>query len=80
MNDRGSSYVPPPRWRLDSSAEDFLARLTDAAYRVSLKHGFSGNFIDLQLELWSTLRNVVARQLSPRRPVASPLPAEAYVS
>jgi len=80
MSIPATSFVPPARLRLDTSAEDFLARLTDAAYRVSLKHGFSGNFVDLQLELWSTLRNVVARQLAPRRPTAAPLPAEAYVS
>jgi hypothetical protein len=80
MSDHASSFVSAPRWRLDNSAEDFLATVTDAAYRVSLKHGFSGNFVDLQLELWSTLRNVVARQLSPRRLVSDPLPAEAYLS
>ena len=46
--------------------EDFLARITDAAYRVALKHGFKGSFVDLQLELWSVLRDVVARHVSPR--------------
>jgi hypothetical protein len=80
MSIPASSVVQPARLRLDGSTEDFLATLTDAAYRVSLKHGFSGNFVDLQLELWSTLRNVVARQLAPRRPMTGPLPAEVYVS
>jgi hypothetical protein len=47
--------------RLSVPVEDFLARLTDAAYRVSLKHGFQGSFLDVQLELWSALRGVVAR-------------------
>jgi hypothetical protein len=80
MSTPAVSFVPSARLRLDTSAEDFLARLTDAAYRVSLKHGFSGSFVDLQLELWSTLRNVVARQVTPRRPSAEPLPTEEYFS
>lgn len=80
MSTPAASFAPSARLRLDTSAEDFLARLTDAAYRVSLKHGFSGSFVDLQLELWSTLRNVVARQVTLRRPSAEPLPAEDYVS
>jgi hypothetical protein len=65
MSTLASSRILPARLRLDSSAEDLLARLTDTAYRVSLKHGFSGNFLDLQLELWSALRQVLARQLAP---------------
>jgi hypothetical protein len=71
MKLQATSFVSPPRLRLDTSQEDFLARVTDAAYRVALKHGCKGSFIDLQLELWSVLRNVIAQHLS------RPLPASA---
>jgi hypothetical protein len=56
----------PAGLRLDAPAEEFLASLTDAAYRVALKHGFSGSFVDLQLELWSALRGVAASHLNVR--------------
>jgi hypothetical protein len=52
--------------RLDGTAEEFLATLTDAAYRVALKHNRGGNFLDLELELWAALRRVVASQVHVR--------------
>jgi hypothetical protein len=42
------------------ASERFLAELTDAAYRVALRHGFKGSFIDVELDLWKTLRLVLA--------------------
>jgi hypothetical protein len=39
-----------------AEAEDFLADLTDAVYRVALRHGFKGSFLEFELELWSALR------------------------
>jgi hypothetical protein len=50
--------------RLDSPAEDFVASLTEAAYHVALQHGFTGSFLDLQLDLWSALRGVAASHLN----------------
>ena len=47
----------------NNSTDDLVAELTDAAYRVALKHGFKGTFIDVQLELWAALRGVVLREL-----------------
>src|SRR5437773_1664981 len=32
--------------------EDFLARLAEAAYEVSLEHGFRDSFLDMQIGLW----------------------------
>jgi hypothetical protein len=52
--------------RLESSAEDFLAELTAAAYRVTLEYGLRGPFIDVELDLWRALRGVLRR----RRPGA----------
>ncbi|HEY7428109.1 MAG TPA: hypothetical protein VH682_28005 [Gemmataceae bacterium] len=41
--------------------EDLLAELTTAAYRVALRHGIKGAFIDVELELWRELRGVLDR-------------------
>jgi DnaK suppressor protein len=48
-----------------SSLAGFTAKLTDAAYAVALRHGVSGSWIDLQLDLWRVLTEVVARSESP---------------
>jgi len=60
------TFSAPTGLRLDAPAEEFLASLTDTAYRVVLKHGFTGSFVDLQLDLWSELRGVAASHLSVR--------------
>lgn len=62
----------PPRGlegpgHLGAATEEFLAQLTDAAYRVALKHKFQGCFVDVQLDLWAALRKVVAHDLAGRR-------------
>lgn len=41
--------------------EERLADLTDAAYRVLLQHRFCDAFIDLQNDLWRSLRHVARR-------------------
>jgi len=51
-----------------SSPEHFLAELTDAAYRVALRHGFKGSFLDVELDLWAALRSVLARDRHRPRP------------
>jgi hypothetical protein len=51
-----------------SSLASFTAKLTDAAYAVALRHGVSGSWIDLQLDLWRALTEAVERAESP--PVA----------
>jgi len=56
----------------NTDVEDFVARLTDAAYRVSLKHR-DGNFLDLQLELWSAVRGEVVSHLD-ARPLSAVVP------
>jgi hypothetical protein len=42
----------------ESAQEALLSRLTDAAYRVALRHGIKGPFIDF--ELWQKLREVLS--------------------
>jgi hypothetical protein len=47
------------------SPANFTAKLTDAAYSVALRHGVSGSWIDLQLDLWRVLTETVERGESP---------------
>jgi hypothetical protein len=35
--------------------DDVLARVTEAAYRVALRRGFRGAFLDLELGLWDAV-------------------------
>jgi hypothetical protein len=44
---------------LAPDGEAFLAALTRAAYDVALRHGVTGPFTDLELDLWHELREVV---------------------
>ena len=48
-----------------SSLASFTAKLTDAAYAVALRHGVSGSWIDLQLDLWRVLTDAVVRGEAP---------------
>ena len=51
-----------------SAFERFAAELTDAAYRVALRHGVVGSSVDLELELWRVLGEMV-RKWEQRLPV-----------
>lgn len=44
------------------SLPSFAADLTDAAYAIVLRHGFSDSWIDLQLELWRAFTATVAKR------------------
>jgi hypothetical protein len=46
----------------DSASEALLAELTEAAYAVALRHGISGPFIDVELDLWRALRGVLSER------------------
>jgi hypothetical protein len=41
-----------------TSSEDFLARITEAAYDVVLRQGLQRSFVDVELELWQKVRSV----------------------
>jgi hypothetical protein len=43
----------------DALLENFAAELTDAAYPIALKHGVRGSSLDLELEMWKKLSEVV---------------------
>jgi hypothetical protein len=49
----------------DASPAVLAAELTDVAYAVALRHGVSGWWIDLQLDLWAMLAQAVDRAESP---------------
>ena len=59
-----------------SEREEFLAELTDAAYRVALQHRFEGSFLDVELDLWKALRSAYA---SHRIPVVAAVPVHSHV-
>ena len=59
-----NAYRPAPGAG-HSSLASFTAKLTDAAYAVALRHGVSGSWIDLQLDLWRVLTEAVERGESP---------------
>jgi hypothetical protein len=39
----------------DARLENLVAKLTDAAYPVALRHGVRGSWVDLELDLWKAL-------------------------
>ncbi len=51
------------RGKLGVDSEDFLAKLTTAAYGVALCHGLRGSFLDTQLEIWAALRDILKGEL-----------------
>jgi hypothetical protein len=51
---------------MKSVPEEFLAELTDAAYRVALRHGIKGSFVEVELGLWEALRAEFVKQRNPR--------------
>jgi hypothetical protein len=43
----------------DALIDTFAAELTRTAYHVALRHGASGTWLDLELDLWQALANTV---------------------
>ena len=39
--------------------EAYVAEVTDTAYQAAIRKGFNGSFLDLELELWYALKNVL---------------------
>ena len=52
------------RLKLDISADEFLAHLTEAVYRIALHHHFQKTFIDVALELQQVLREVIRQDMA----------------
>jgi hypothetical protein len=47
----------------ENGLDDFASRLTDAAHHVALAHGSAGPFVDLELDVWRTLRRTLANPM-----------------
>jgi hypothetical protein len=60
----------------DALLDKFAAELTRAAYRVALWHGTGGAWLDLQLELWRVLTEIV-NKWERERPLAAGRPEAA---
>jgi hypothetical protein len=66
-----------PAWANEDGAfESFLAELTDAAYRVAVRQGIKGSFLDAELGLWQALREVLERGMPAREELEYCLSAE----
>jgi hypothetical protein len=50
-----------------SITDDFLADLTEAAYRTAVMYGVEGPSVDVELNLWKALGTVVRKASSPSR-------------
>jgi hypothetical protein len=46
----------------DVLLDTFAAELTDAAYPIALKYGVMGSSLDLELEIWKTLTELVHKR------------------
>jgi hypothetical protein len=46
----------------DASLEILAAEFADAAYHVALRHGVGEKWIDLQLDLWGALTQVIEKR------------------
>ena len=49
--------------RFEISPEDFLCHLSEAAYRVALKHGFKVPFYEIELDFLKALREVIRKDM-----------------
>lgn len=47
---------------VDAWRGTFTADLVEAVYRAALRHGFRDPFVDLELNLWTTIRGVFRRR------------------
>ncbi len=45
----------------DTAVEDFAAELAEAAYPVVLRNATTNNWLDLELELWHTMKKTVGK-------------------
>ena len=54
MNDNSG-----PTFDRDILLDNFAAELTRSAYRVVLRHGSAGTWLELELELWRALADTV---------------------
>lgn len=49
--------------KFDTSPEEFLSALTEAAYKVGLRHGFKSSFVDYKMEVYSALYEIIQEKM-----------------
>jgi hypothetical protein len=49
----------------DTRLESLVAKLTEAAYPIALRHGVRGSWVDLELELWKALGETLSQWKRP---------------
>src|ERR1700730_2063246 len=49
-------------WNPDTLLENVAAELPSAAYAVALRHGVEDKWLDLELELWEALKEMVKKR------------------
>jgi hypothetical protein len=57
MNERNTTQSDE-----EAVLDTFAAELTRAAYPIALKYGVSGSSLDLELEIWQTLTELVRKR------------------
>jgi hypothetical protein len=58
--------------RFEVSPEALLGDLTEAAYRVALKHGIKVPFVEIELDLQKELRRVIQKDMVVSEACGSP--------
>jgi hypothetical protein len=58
-----------PSLKFKTNQEDFLAKITEAAYDVVLQQGLQRSFVDVELELWQQIRCVFRNEIVPQESV-----------
>jgi hypothetical protein len=56
------SQVETSHSQPDELLDEFAAEVTRVAYPVALKYGVSGSSLDLELEIWKTITELVRRR------------------
>jgi hypothetical protein len=72
LNIQGGGDMVGSHIRFGVSPQAFLGQITDAAYRVALKHGLKDPFIDVELDLYDALRKVMAETIEVSPACGSP--------
>lgn len=49
--------------KFEVASDQFLSDLTQAAYKVALKHGFKASFVDVQLDLYEAMCRVIQKDM-----------------
>jgi hypothetical protein len=67
MSDNGRTTAD-----VDSILDQFVAELTHTAYHVALRHGAAGAWLDLEMELWHALADMVKQWERTSSPIIPP--------